>query len=76
MWQKTVECRFPLHDETPNSPAKRPSSDKAFSAQGTRESFPQWHKGDPHRGSSKVLDTQGEIAGEADSPQVPCVQEI
>ena len=58
------------------SSTERPSSDKVVSAQGTCESFPQWRKGDPHSGSSKVLDTQGEIAGEADSPQVPCVQEI
>ena len=28
------------------------------------------------RGSGKVVDTQGEITSEEDSPQVPCVQEI
>ncbi len=39
-------------------------------------SSPRWHEGDPHRSSSKVLGTQGEIAGETDSLQVPCVQEI
>ena len=76
MWRKIVQCRCAVHNKTPHSPTERPPSDRVVSAQGTRKSFPQWRKGDSHGGSSKVLDTQREITSEADSPQVPCVQEI
>jgi len=74
MWQKIIKCRCAIH-KTPHSPTERPPSDRVASAQGTHKSFSQWHKGDPHRGSNKVLDTR-EIASETDSLQVPCVQEI